>query len=730
MDRALLNKATAPDETPTPGYMYTEIAKITFAGFHACEQLEDYLLKKLPKDNSYVKLKCLRIIKHVCEQGKPDFKRNLQKRADVVKACLSYRGAPDPLKGDAPSKEVREQAEECLKSIFNADQQNAYGQVNRPQEMQGFGSTNGHESDNYRPSAQSYSNTSYSNPPYSGGGIGGGPSYQGPYESAGGRNASGGMIGFGNPAFEHNSKEAPTLLQRASDTAWAQISKLSGKLPTIQRGASMGGQADFHNAPLPGGPTTWQPPPMPSSMSSNRWGSDSGGRPPVHTREEPGLYETRIIDDLCALGGARVALSQTVLDDFCQTCESLDAKVVGEQLVRKLNESEWQVKLKALCAVEALVDANLDGVTGVICDRGYDALAACQQVAQCRARAQKVLRLLGFESDAAPPASPTQQVPVPASTAAAVADLLDLGEPAPASIDLVGGDLFTELSTAPKQAVTAATAGTAAQATVAPTGNNLFSGLGVHGDAANALNTAACGGNNSSLLDDMLGDTSASGAYQAPAVPLTTANDLLADFTTAAPAPTSLQVQPAMTQQPLSPSMVAQHQFMSVGQNPMIQQPAQSSAAQVTPRRDAHFDVLSYPSRGSMVYPPAVANAMMGSGAMIATHMGNAVPLMGVYAAQPMMGQPMQGQPMQGQPMHGQPMQGQPIMGTCPTSTNFGHPMTSIHQMFPASQPTTVPKTNGGSPSAFNFISASGKPLPGTSSQADNFNFVQSQMLG
>eukprot|EP00449_Zooxanthella_nutricula_P021120 CAMPEP_0198537776 /NCGR_PEP_ID=MMETSP1462-20131121/45087_1 /TAXON_ID=1333877 /ORGANISM="Brandtodinium nutriculum, Strain RCC3387" /LENGTH=87 /DNA_ID=CAMNT_0044267779 /DNA_START=46 /DNA_END=306 /DNA_ORIENTATION=+ len=87
MDRSALNKATSADDIPTPGYIFTEIAKATYGAPDASNQLADYLLKKLERDNPHVKLKVLRIIKHVCEQGKPDFRRAVQKKADAIKAC-------------------------------------------------------------------------------------------------------------------------------------------------------------------------------------------------------------------------------------------------------------------------------------------------------------------------------------------------------------------------------------------------------------------------------------------------------------------------------------------------------------------------------------------------------------------------------------------------------------------------------------------------------------------
>ena len=62
MDKSLCTKATSPDEVPTPGYMFNEIARITHASADACKALEEFLLKRLKKDNVHVKLKSLRVI--------------------------------------------------------------------------------------------------------------------------------------------------------------------------------------------------------------------------------------------------------------------------------------------------------------------------------------------------------------------------------------------------------------------------------------------------------------------------------------------------------------------------------------------------------------------------------------------------------------------------------------------------------------------------------------------
>ena len=69
MDKSLVSKATADSAEPTPGYMFNEIARITHASVDACLQLENFLLKRLKKEENelfqpaFVKMD--RLLQHV-----------------------------------------------------------------------------------------------------------------------------------------------------------------------------------------------------------------------------------------------------------------------------------------------------------------------------------------------------------------------------------------------------------------------------------------------------------------------------------------------------------------------------------------------------------------------------------------------------------------------------------------------------------------------------------------
>lgn len=244
MDRSALNKATSADDTPTPGYLYTEIAQSTFADLNACQQLADYLIKKLEKDNPHVKLKCLKIIKHVCEQGKPEFKRAIQRKAEVVKACLQYRGTPDPLKGDAPNKAVREEADLAVKAVFSSNASlNAYGfSTGQGKKMQGFGSE---PSKDISSRIGNLSSNSFS---------GGGGSFEGGGRSFG----SGGMVGFGNPNFDNAPprKDDDSVFNKAMSSTMSAVSYLQSKVtgaPPLPMPSSGGGSDGTYRPPAVGG---------------------------------------------------------------------------------------------------------------------------------------------------------------------------------------------------------------------------------------------------------------------------------------------------------------------------------------------------------------------------------------------------------------------------------------------------------------------------------------------
>ena len=111
MDRGLLNRATTADYEAVPGFTLSSICsmsmstffcsflEMTHEGSGVCKQLEEYLLIKLAKDHAGVKYKVLKIIRYICENdGSLEFRRLVQRKADIIRQCQSYRGSADPLR--------------------------------------------------------------------------------------------------------------------------------------------------------------------------------------------------------------------------------------------------------------------------------------------------------------------------------------------------------------------------------------------------------------------------------------------------------------------------------------------------------------------------------------------------------------------------------------------------------------------------------------------------------
>lgn len=377
MDRSLLNKATSSDDVPTAGYVYAEIAKSTFGDPAVCQQLADYLLKRLERDHPIVKMKALQIIRHVCDQGKPDFRRAVQKKSEVVKACTQYRGTPDPLKGDANNKAVRDEAEAAVKAIFSADSQtNAYGMnAESGKKMQGFGSE------------ASAAETS--------GGFSGGASHA--YSGSKTYGGSSHMVGFGNPNFDNSVKEDRVSMfkQTITNSLQALPRWPGGRTQTTSNEPN---QPSSYKAPTAHGMDT---------IDSSRSGSFGSGGPWRSQNELPrktltsqanesGEYEGRLVSEFCMPGGPRVAPSPQALEEFCQKCKSLNALTLGQQIGQQLANGDWRVRLKALHVVEGLSQYGLDDAVGYISDNCSESLFEAQVMPQCRQKAQKVLCHLGF----------------------------------------------------------------------------------------------------------------------------------------------------------------------------------------------------------------------------------------------------------------------------------------------------------------------------------------------
>eukprot|EP00923_Selenidium_pygospionis_P038456 GHVN01067060.1.p2 GENE.GHVN01067060.1~~GHVN01067060.1.p2 ORF type:complete len:751 (-),score=91.42 GHVN01067060.1:3578-5830(-) len=446
MDRALLSRATRATEDATPGYIYKELASMTFASPSVNAEMEDFLIKKLVKDDPYVKLKVLKIVKHVSENGSPEFRRSMQRKTEAIKQCLVYKGRPHPVRGDAPSREVREEANRCLKSLFGME--NAAASINPVKSsgrIEGFGSDGSSYGELHDPTRISgfggdMSNSAVSpvTDPYSGGGI-----Y--PTSTPSGHELEGStkMTGFGNPQFDHSfqptKSEAlimnlgqaavrvlPDSLVKRLDDLGVPVSAAATAESEYSRDSAQTHNPGFHAASQPpffGSPGFNL---TPNSIQASPYSAGRGGRgyeapnipstqqvmPPQDIQKrsaDKGVLEKKIVDDICAPLGAKVCPPAGSLTRFCYQCENLDLETVSDLLHKKLQPktAPWQNKLRVLYILEALVDGNAhepvrDEVLSYMSENMGDTFRGiAAQHPQCRSKANKLLNLAGEELEEA-----------------------------------------------------------------------------------------------------------------------------------------------------------------------------------------------------------------------------------------------------------------------------------------------------------------------------------------
>ncbi|TYZ59745.1 hypothetical protein PybrP1_009820 [[Pythium] brassicae (nom. inval.)] len=137
MDKGLLTRATSKEDSPTPGYLYGEIARMTQHSFDTCTKVLEFLISRVKNKHHTVKFKALQVIKHVCRDGRVDFKREMQKHIPTIKECLQFRGPPDPLKGDEYYRRVRDSAKDVLDAIYDTDSAPGLGGMGMSARIQG-----------------------------------------------------------------------------------------------------------------------------------------------------------------------------------------------------------------------------------------------------------------------------------------------------------------------------------------------------------------------------------------------------------------------------------------------------------------------------------------------------------------------------------------------------------------------------------------------------------------
>eukprot|EP00208_Stichococcus_sp_RCC1054_P006621 CAMPEP_0206138492 /NCGR_PEP_ID=MMETSP1473-20131121/3366_1 /ASSEMBLY_ACC=CAM_ASM_001109 /TAXON_ID=1461547 /ORGANISM="Stichococcus sp, Strain RCC1054" /LENGTH=918 /DNA_ID=CAMNT_0053531945 /DNA_START=84 /DNA_END=2840 /DNA_ORIENTATION=- len=493
-----LEEATNGKDEPAPVYLLDEIFQEAQQGIQEVGPIVEFCLKRLTARPAIVKQKTLRLIKHLCNKGANEFRRAMARHSSAVKEMTHYKGEPDPLKGDVPNQRVRDAAREALDALFGADSGYASTAAPAPQltnRIQGFGSTNysaGGSSNSFGGGAGTGSgsgsggHTSRLGAGAAEGIIGSGlalgqAAYNMAAEAANsvttgakssGAGSGSGMQGFGNPRYETGAGRAPNYAPPAtgsggsgsfSNTGYGGRSSPAAGSTSQRWGSSVAGAAGnaisgASNAisgalsPTHRGRGSES---MLGDQAGDGYNSDDHGQSghrqaaaltstATHRSNAPGVSAAGsardVVDRLCAAGGVRAQPGAEELRTFVDTIGELDGLEVGSLLAEKMEGTSWQAALRALCAVEAIVQQGLSAACGeaaVFFQSDPRALHAAAQSPQAtvRARARRVLTAIGAET--LPDAPSHNRAPAAAPSAAAAEaepDLLGgLGDDGPAA---------------------------------------------------------------------------------------------------------------------------------------------------------------------------------------------------------------------------------------------------------------------------------------------------------
>ncbi|NWQ63725.1 AP4AT protein, partial [Neopipo cinnamomea] len=443
----VLLRGTADDDTPCPGYMFEEIAKISHESPGSSQCLLEHLLTRLQSSSCHVKLKVLKILLHTCSQGSPQFVLQLKRNAGFIREAAVFSGPPDPLHGNSLNQKVRAAAQDLASVLFS--------DVPLPQPL----------ALPARPPAPA--------------GMGSSPSPCGSLQGFGFSSDRSGPASTGEALL--------SSLQRAAEAVAQAVLPAPGG-PQRPRGDLPEDTYEPVRAPSPAGSPVPLPPPPPTACGSRvshqpglaggGWeeadsghssressqghersrASDSGSKSGSDSRsgasrelshgadrvdaDSPGdcRREVSLVSGLTH--GARVFLTREEAQHFLKECGLLNCEVVLELLCRALEDPSDSVRMRSMSALSALSCSDLLSPEQIFAVTRQH----LQQLSQgspgpVANRATKMLRQ--FEALCRAQPSPKAPRPTPTPPAGSAGDLL-MDIPA-----LAGESILTPLSPAP-----------------------------------------------------------------------------------------------------------------------------------------------------------------------------------------------------------------------------------------------------------------------------------------
>ncbi|KAG8045450.1 hypothetical protein GUJ93_ZPchr0008g13341 [Zizania palustris] len=323
----------------------------------------------------------------------------MQRHSAAMRQLVHYKGHPDPLKGDSLNKAVRETANDAIAAIFSTeDPKPSVVTEGLGKRIQGFGNTN------FEPSRDDKK------------------SFLSELSDVVGIGSASIKQGLSNFAASHssmitNDNSGPYKSPNLRNSLTTEADKYGRYDPSEIQGVRSSSSIASNNVTS----GSWGPSPS-SSASTDDTGSSQTG---VKTREE------RLLDTIATASGVRLQPTRDAMHIFLAEASKLDAVALSRALENKLNSPFWQVRMKAICVLEAIVrkqDTDPYSIITSYFSENSASVVRCCELPQVslREKASKVLNLLVGEQHSGGNNLSETKTTMPA--AVQMPDLIDTGD--------------------------------------------------------------------------------------------------------------------------------------------------------------------------------------------------------------------------------------------------------------------------------------------------------------
>ncbi|KAH0788955.1 AP-4 complex accessory subunit tepsin-like [Histomonas meleagridis] len=346
----LVDRATTDDNLPPPGMCLAEAVQLARDDPANVQRLIKYACKKLTVPRVNVRIKALRLMSHLAQNGPSSaVQAEIKLYSSTISDCIGWRGRPDPLRGYEPYQEMKDVAQSLLDLIFTSGQAT----------VQHFATTTPTAAPTQRVASvstmESYGNDQYITQPVSLDPVNHDPTANRTLEN---------ITGFFSRTF--GGQKAPVV------SKYGSASNVSGNVPGTTQGMYVhpmyqtahtqpptyqSPNTNTYQPPQPAQPAQPQipsytpPPPPPQRGQFQRLEADfswSKKKPsnPIPERSK-NVADTPASKFLKVTGGRALPTNGEIT--------AFKASIVPESLVElteALNSSEWKVKVRAIYGLE------------------------------------------------------------------------------------------------------------------------------------------------------------------------------------------------------------------------------------------------------------------------------------------------------------------------------------------------------------------------------------------